>query len=127
MNEIVPKNEPVPTNVLTKHAVSAVAQIAGGILILVMHAFSARLLPLGLIFGFIIAGIGISGMSSKDKDDRKPGLVLTIAGALKLLSHVGPVFVKAIAGSLLTASCLGLLVMGAVNGIKFLKGIKSRK
>ena len=127
MNEIEPRNEPVPTNVLTKHAVSAVAQIAGGILILVMHAFSARLLPLGLIFGFIITGIGISGISSKDKDDKKPGIILAIAGSLKILSHVGPFFVKAIAGSLLTASCLGLLVLGIVNGVKFLKGIKSRK
>ena len=123
MNDI----EPVPTNVLSKQGVAAVSQIAGGVIILIMHIFSARLLPLGLIFGLIIGGIGLSGLFSKDPEGKKPGLILVIAGALKLLFHSRLPLIAPVAGSLLNVTCLGLLAMGIYNGIRFLKGLKSRK
>ena len=127
MNDIEPRKDPVPTNVLAKHGVAAVAQIAGGILILVMHAFSMRLPPLGIIFGFIIGGTGISALMSKDPEDKKPGVILTVAGVLKLLAHVGPAVLRGLAGTLLGISSIGLLALGVFNGIKFLKGLKSRQ
>ena len=128
MNDLETRKEPVPTNVLAKQGVSAVAQIAGGVLFLVMHIFSARLPPLGIVFGLVAAGIGVSGILSKDPEDKKPGTILTIAGILKLTFHIGILpAIKAIAGSLLTVSSLGLLAMGILNGIKFLKGLNSRK
>ena len=128
MYDVEPRKELTPTNVLAKQGVSAVAQIAGGVLILLMHVFSARLLPLGIIFGLIIGGVGISALFSKDPADKKPGTILTAAGILKLTFHVGvfPI-IKSLAGTLLTASSLGLLAMGIFNGIRFLKGLKSRK
>ena len=128
MNDIEPRKELTPTNVLAKQGISAVAQIAGGLLILLMHLFSARILPLGIIFGLIIGGVGLSALFSKDPEDRKPGFILSAAGVLKLAFHVG-VFpmVKALAGTLLTVSSLGLLAMGIFNGIRFLTGLKSRK
>ena len=128
MNDIEPRKELTPTNVLAKQGVSAIAQIAGGVLILLMHVFSARILPLGIIFALIIGGVGLAALFSKDPEDKKPGLVLTAAGVLKLVFHVGMIPVlKSLAGTLLTASSLGLLAMGIFNGIRFLKGLKSRK
>ena len=128
MNDIEPRREYTPTNVLAKQGVSAVAQIAGGVIILLMHVFSARILPLGIIFGLIIGGVGLSALFSKDPADKNPGLILTAAGILKLAFHVGvfPI-VKSLAGTLLTVSSLGLLAMGIFNGIRFLMGLKSRK
>jgi len=128
MNDIEPRKEPVPTSVLAKRGVAAVAQIAGGLLILLMHGFSARLLPLGIVFGLIMGGLGLAAVLSKDPEDKKPGAILTIAGILKLTFHVGVIpVVKAAAGTLLTVSSLGLLAMGIWNGIRFLVGLKSRK
>ena len=128
MNDIEPRKEIVPANVLAKQGVSAVAQIAGGVLILIMHIFSARLPPLGIVFGLIIGGVGVGALLSKDPEDKKPGAILAIAGVLKLTFHVGmlPV-IKALAGTFLTVSSLGLLAMGIINGVRFLKGLNSRK
>ncbi|MCL2833970.1 MAG: hypothetical protein FWD78_12430 [Treponema sp.] len=127
MNDIVPEKEPVPTKVVAKHGVTAVAQIAGGLLFLIMHIFSARLPPLGIVFGLLGGGIGLSGILSKDPADKKPGVILFIAGILKLVFHVGPAIVRPFAGSLLTVASLILLALGIFNGIKFLTGLNSRK
>jgi hypothetical protein len=128
MNDIEPRKEPVPTNVLAKQGVAAVAQIAGGLLILLMHGFSARLLPLGIVFGLVMGGLGLGAVLSKDPEDKKPGVILTVAGILKLLSHLAvPVIIRPIAGYFLSVFSLGLLAMGVWNGIRFLLGLKSRK
>ena len=128
MNDIEPVREPVPTDVLSKRGVSAIAEIAGGALLLIMHVFSARLPPLGIIFGIIVCGIGLSGLLSKEPEGKKPGTILTIAGIMKLVSHLGvPVIIRPIAGTFLTISSLGLLALGIWNGIRFLQGLKSRK
>ena len=129
MNDFEPEKEQavIPANILAKQGVSAISQIAGGILILVMHIFSARLMPLGILFGLVVGGFGISGLISKEPDDRKPGAILTIAGILKLVSHVGPGIVRGLASSFLTVASLGLLALGVLNGIKFLKGLKNRQ
>jgi hypothetical protein len=126
MNDIEPVKEPISTNALAKQGVAAVAEIAGGILLLIMHIFSARLLPLGVIFALIVGGIGISGLVSKEQEGKKPGAILTFAGALKLLFHVGPNIIKPFAGALLNITSLGLLAMGIFNGIRFLIGLKKR-
>jgi hypothetical protein len=128
MNDIEPRKEPVSTNVLAKQGVAAVAQIAGGLLILITHVFSARLMPLGIVFGLIMGGLGLGAVLSKDPEDKKPGAILTVAGILKLTFHLGVIpAVKAAAGTLLTVSSLGLLAMGVWNGIRFLLGLKTRK
>ena len=126
MNDIEPRKELTPTNVLAKQGVAAVAEIAGGVLLLVMHIFSARLPPLGIVLGFLVGGIGISGLLSKEQEGKKPGTILTIAGALKLVFHIGLPIMRPIAGTLLTVTSLGLLALGIWNGIRFLLGLKSR-
>ena len=127
MNDLEKREEYTPTNVLAKQGVAAIAEIAGGLILLIMNIFSMRLPPLGIALGLIVSGIGISGLISKDPEGKKPGTILTIAGVLKLVSHIGPAFIRSFAGFLLNVSCLGLLALGVVNGVRFLKGLKSRK
>ena len=127
MNDIEPRKEPVSTSVLAKQGVSAIAQIAGGVLLLIMHIFSARLPPLGIVLGLLAGGIGLGSAFSKDPEDKKPGVILTAAGILKLLFHIGPPIIRPFAGGFLTISSLGLLALGIVNGIKFLRGLNSKK
>ena len=128
MNDIESGKEITPANVLSKLGVSAIAQISGGALILLMHVFSARVMPLGIVFGLIITGVGMAALFTKDPEDKKPGAILTAAGILKLAFHLGMIpVVKAVAGTLLSASSLGLLAMGILNGIRFLIGLKTRR
>jgi hypothetical protein len=125
MND-VEKQEYTPTNVLAKQGVSAIGYIAGGALLLVMSFLGGRFRVLGIVMGLAVGGFGVSGLLSKDPEDKKPGMILTAAGALELIFQFGIPVLKPIAGTLLGITALGLLAMGIVKGIKFLKGLKSR-
>ena len=127
MNDLETRNETVPTSVLAKRGVAAIAQIAGGVLLLVMHSFGGRLRPLGIGMGLVVGGIGVAALLSKDPEDKKPGIIMTVAGALELVFQFGIPILKPIASTLLTVASLGLLALGVVNGLRFLKGLKSRK
>jgi hypothetical protein len=74
--------------------------------------------------GAIVCALGISAMTSKDRSDHKPGLIIASAGVLVFLSKVR-VFAP-IAGTLLSIGAVGLLAMGLLNGIKFLIGLRNR-
>jgi hypothetical protein len=120
MNDLEPSYPP-STKELAKQGVSAVAGIAGGVALFVLGALP----PIaGIIAGAVVAVVGISGLLSKDPEDKKPGMVVTIGGALAIFSKVG--LVRPLAGTLLGIGALGLLALGIWNGIKFLKGLKSR-
>jgi hypothetical protein len=124
MNDIVPER-PTPSNVLAKQGVAAIGNLIGGVGLLVMNILPR---PVGLGLGAVLLVVGIVSMRSKDPEDRKPGLMLTIAGALSVLARAGAnlPLVPALSGTLLSVGAIGLLAMGIWNGIKFLKGLKSR-
>ena len=127
MSDLESKNGQVPANVLAKRGVAAVAQIAGGVFLLVVHIFSSgRAWPLGMVLGIIISIIGISSLLSKDKEAKKPGLILSVAGLTKLFCHIGPIVVRGLATTIFTVTSLGLLALGIINGIRFLSGLKNR-
>jgi hypothetical protein len=122
MNDLVPGGDNyTPTNVLAKQGITAVGGIAGGLALFIIRALPPFI---GIIAGVVIGVIGIGGVLSKDPEDRKPGLLAAAAGALSILARIG--MIRPIAGTLLGISALGLLVMGVWNGIKFIKGLKSR-
>ena len=127
MNNVEKRDEAVPTNTLAKRGVAAIAQIAGGVLFLVMHAFGGRLRPLGIGLGLVVGGIGIAALLSKDPEDRKPGIIMTIAGALELMYQLKVPLVAGLSGWLFTVASLGLLALGIFNAIRFRKGLKSRE
>jgi hypothetical protein len=125
MRDIEPvKENYVPTSVLAKQGVTAVAGIVGGAAMLLMGALPPIV---GVVVGGIITAVGIGAMLSKDPDDKKPGRVATAAGLLTLAAKVGGfAWMKALAGTVLGLGAFGMFAMGVWNGIKFLHGLKKR-
>jgi hypothetical protein len=123
MNDIEPAGGDYPSDkTLNKQGVTAITGLAGGAGLLVLGA-----LPhvAGIALGVIIGVVGISALRSRDREDHVPGLIITIAGALSIFSRIG--IIKPLAGTLLGLGAIGLLVIGVWSGIKFLKGLKSRR
>ena len=127
MNDIETTDEPTSRNVLAKQGVAAVAEIAGGLLLLIMHVFLGRLRPFGMVLGLVIGSIGFGSLLSKDREAKKPGIILAVAGILELLFQFGNAPIKAFSGFLFILLCFGLLTLGVFNGIKFFKGLNSRR
>jgi hypothetical protein len=129
MNDLIPEGgNYTPTSVLAKQGVTAVGGIAGGVLLFIMGALPAAV---GLIAGLVVGVAGIAALRSRDPDDRKPGVIISFAGALTVLSSLAKITkfaepLGALAGALLHISGVALLVMGIWNGVKFLRGLKKR-
>jgi hypothetical protein len=121
MHDVVPGGNYTPTNVLAKQGVAAVAGIVGGVGLLILGALPPII---GIAAGAVVGVVGIGALLSKDPEDRKPGFIVTAAGALSILSKIG--VVRPLAGTFLGIGAIGLLALGIWNGIKFLKGLKSR-
>jgi hypothetical protein len=113
------------TSILSKLGISAVGYTAGGIFLFLLNIFS-RFRVFGLIIGGIVCLVGIGSLMSKDRADKKAGVLITAAGALTILSKAGIPFLTAISGTLLSIGAVGLLVLGIINGIKFFIGLKKR-
>jgi hypothetical protein len=123
MNDIEKREEYTPTNVLAKQGVTAIGSLIGGAGLLIAGALPP---VMGIIVGAVIGVVGIGAAMSRDPDDRKPGIIAAAGGGLTILSKIGIGIVRPLAGTLLSVGAIGLLVMGVWNGIKFLKGLKSR-
>ena len=115
----------VPRDVLVKQGTSAVAYIAGGVLLMIM-TFGARFPLLGIILSVAALVIGAGALFSKNREDKKPGLVIFIAGVLGLIMRFGIPVLKPFAGFVLGLGAFGLFATGIAKGIKFLIGLKSR-
>ncbi|MDR2767184.1 MAG: hypothetical protein LBB82_02530 [Treponema sp.] len=114
-------NDIVPTTVLAKRGLAAVGGIVGGV---VLYTLSALPSFFGIAAGVIVGVIGFISLSSRESGDRLPGAICLAAGVLTVLSKLG--FLGGTARFLLAAGCLGLVVLGVWNLIKFLQGMKSR-
>ncbi|MDR3248609.1 MAG: hypothetical protein LBT39_07470 [Treponema sp.] len=126
MNELEKQHSPVPTRTLEKQGFAAVANLAGGVFLLILGVVGGRFPIIGIILGAIAAIFGVTALLSKDPADRKPGAILAGGGILEILSRVGAPFFRPLAGTLLSIGAFGLIAMGIWNGLKFLKGLKSR-
>ncbi|MDR2184721.1 MAG: hypothetical protein LBO80_03500 [Treponema sp.] len=128
MNDLIPdRGNYTPTSVLAKQGVTAIGGIAGGVLLFIMGAFPVA----GLIAGAVAGIAGIFVLRSRDPDDRKPGVIISFAGALTVLSSLAKITkfagsLGALAETLLNISGAALLIMGIWNGIKFFRGLKRR-
>jgi hypothetical protein len=125
MNDIEPVEPYGSTKTLAKQGVAAIGMIAGGVFLFIIEAL-ARFRVVGLVMGAVAGIVGVSALLSKDPDDKKPGLIITAAGFLVILSKTGIPILRSLAPTLLNIGAVGLLVMGIWKGIKFLKGLKSR-
>jgi len=116
----------VPRDVLVKQGTSAVAYLAGGIFLMIL-TFAGKLPILGIILSLAAVVIGVGALVSRDREDKKPGLILTAAGVMGMVLRFGIPILKPIAGFILGLSALSLFAMGIWKGIKFLIGLKSRQ
>ena len=117
---------PVPREVLVKQGISAVLNLAGGAFLLIM-AIGSRLSLLGMLLSVAALVIGIGAVLSKDREDKKPGLVLIAAGVLGMIMRLRIPLLQPIAGTILGVGAFMLFGMGIIKGIKFLIGLKSRQ
>ena len=115
----------VPRNVLARQGISAVAYLGGGAFLMVM-SIGARFTLLGIILSVVALVIGIGALLSKDREDKLPGLVMTLGGVMGMIIRFGIPILKPFAATALTIGALGLLAAGIWKGIKFLMGLKSR-
>ncbi|MDR1971950.1 MAG: hypothetical protein LBQ46_08500 [Treponema sp.] len=120
------QNAPVPVRTLEKQGFAAVANLAGGLFLLILSALGGRLAIVGIGLGVLAAIAGLVALASKDRADRKPGFILTAGGILAILSRTGAAFFRPLAGTLLSVGAFGLIALGIWNGIKFIKGLRSR-
>jgi hypothetical protein len=111
------------TKVLAKQGVIAVGGIVGGIALWTLGALPSIV---GIIAGGIACVVGIGTLLSKDPGDKKAGAVITAGGFLAIAAKVGIPAVKPLAATLLGFGAIGFLAVGIWNGVKFLKGLKSR-
>lgn len=116
----------VPRDILVKQALSSVAYLASGAFLMVM-AFSAKFPILGIILPVLGIVVGLGAFMSKDREDKKPGFVLAVAGVLGMMIRFKIPILGSLAGFALGLGALGLFAAGIWKGIKFLLGLKSRQ
>ncbi|MDR2515988.1 MAG: hypothetical protein LBC88_01250 [Spirochaetaceae bacterium] len=124
MNDLVDEEKYVPTDILAKRGVAAVASLAGGAGLLVLGALPP---VMGIAAGAIAVFVGIGAAFSRGNEggaDRKGGVMVTAAGILAILAKLP--LSRTLAAPLLGLGAAVLIGFGVWNGIKFLKGLKSR-
>jgi hypothetical protein len=119
MNDLVKKE--VPRDKLVKQGVTAVGSLIGGAALAIVNALPS---VIGLVAGGVITVLGVGALASKDPTDKKAGMVITAAGGLTVLSRLG--IFRGLTGGILGLGVVGLIGLGIVKGIQFLRGLKSR-
>ena len=115
-----------PREVLVKLGTSAIANLAGGVLLLVMTAGVRFRIP-GIILSVGALVLGLGAVFSKDREDKKPGTLLTAAGALGIAVQFGPPIIRPFAVFALGLGAIGLIASGIWKGIQYLRGLKTRQ
>ncbi|MDR1106103.1 MAG: hypothetical protein LBL44_07080 [Treponema sp.] len=123
MNDIEPYSS---SKNLTKQGVTAVFSLAAGGFLFIMSVVGGRLPLVGLVLGGLAALAGIFALLSRDPAGKKPGLVLALSGALGLLARAKIPLLTSVAGTVLGIGAVGFIALGIWNGIKFIRGLKTR-
>jgi hypothetical protein len=126
VNDLEPSGSSPPEKILEKQGVTAVFSLSAGVFLFVMNVLGTRFPVAGIVLGAITVVAGIFALRSKDPEDKKPGVFLTLAGVLELIQRAGIAPVRPLAGTLLSIGAVGCIAFGIWNGVKFLKGLKTR-
>ena len=116
----------IPRDELTRRGTSAIIYLAGGALLMVMTV-GARFRVFGIALSLAGLIIGVGSILSKDREDKKPGIVILAAGFLGMVFQFGIPLLKPFAGFFLGLGAIGLFAAGIWKGIQFLRGLKSRR
>ena len=119
-------NPVIPREVLVKQGISAIVNLAGGVFLMIM-TIGSRLGFFGLLLSIVALVIGIVSLVSRDRDDRKPGLVFVVAGVMGMVMRFRVPILQPIAGTVLALGAIALFAAGIWKGIRFLLGLKSRR
>jgi hypothetical protein len=112
-------NDLVPRKTLVKQGGLAIGGVGGGIALLLLSGLGG--IPALIVGGIVtVVGLAISG----SKDDRTAGTITAGAGILTA-AHALP-FLGGLAGTLMSISGIGLLVMGGINLFKFIRNYRNR-
>ena len=126
LQQFEPGDSNSPRDELARHGTNAVLYLAGGFLLLVMTV-GARFKFFGIALSLAALVIGAGALFSKDREDKKPGIVILAAGLLGLVFQFGIPILKPFAGFVLGLGALFLIAGGVWKGIQFLRGLKSRR
>ena len=80
--------------------------------------------PLGLVLGIAAAAVGL--ILTVSKKDRGTGIILAGAGALAVIANLKIPILGGIAGFLMGAGAISLLVAGGYSLYKFIKNLQAR-
>ena len=116
----------VPRDLLVKQGTAAIVDLAGGIAFMVM-AMGARFRLLGIVVSLAAVILGIGALVSKDREDKKPGIIITAAGVLGMVNQFGLPIMRPFTGFILGLGGLFLIATAIWKGVKFLFGLKSRQ
>ena len=122
-NDLVPIT---PRDVLVKLGTSAIAHLAGGALFFVM-AMGVRFRIPGIILSIGALVLGGGALLSKDREDKKPGLIIAGAGVLGMVIQFGIPILRPLAVFALGLGAIGLIASGIWKGIQYLRGLKTRQ
>ena len=114
----------VPRDMLEKLGVSAISYIAGGSFLMLMTVLGGRIRLLGIGLSLAALVIGASALISHDREDKKPGFLITAIGVLGLAFQFGLPVMKPIAATILGFGGLSLIATGIWRGIRFLLALK---
>ena len=104
---------------LVRQGTSAIANLAGGAFLLIM-TMGARFRFVGIALSAAALILGLTSLFSKEKTDKKAGLIITLAGIMGMVVQFGIPLLRPIASSLLIIGALGLFASGIWKGVKFL-------
>lgn len=123
MYDIENRDEIPSTSKLARFGYNGIICSVGGFLLIVLQIVS-RFRVIGLVLSAVVCIIGLVAYFSKDSTDRKPGLIITSAGVLAMLSKIPAA--APVASTILTIGAFGLIALGILNGLKFFAGLRKR-
>ena len=110
---------------LSRLIISAVGFIAAGAYLLVLIFAPEAYFMYGLIIGVVFTA-GIGAFLSKDPVDKRIGILIIAAGILIVLSFIPADVLTKISKYLLGGGAGVLIILGIINIVRFIKGLKNR-
>ena len=118
--------EVTPLEDLTREKNSALTHVLGGVVLMVL-TIGARFRLIGIVLSTSMLVMGLGILFSKDRKDKKPGLVMTIAGILGLMVQFGIPMLRPFAMFFLGLGAMGFFASGLIKGIQYFINLNQRR
>ena len=115
-----------PQEELTKEKNTALAHLLSGFVLMVL-TIGARFRLIGIVLSATLLIYGLGNMLSRDRKDKKQGLIMTIAGVLGLAVQFGIPMIRPFSMFILGLGAMGFFASGLIRGIQNLLNKDSRR